>query len=61
VARTALFNRLTVSRLSMPLIRRAETSAWLKPFVPPSVGKVASYYFRKGIVDSRRGTPYRFS
>jgi len=29
VARAALFNRLTVTRLSMPLIRRAETSAWL--------------------------------
>lgn len=61
VVRSVLFNRLTVSRLWMPLIRRAETCAWLTPFVPPSVGKVAAYYFRKGIVDSRRGTPYRFS
>ncbi len=58
-ARTALFNSFTVPHLAVPLIKQSERSSWLKPFVPQSVGKVASYYFRKGVVDRERGLPYR--
>lgn len=57
--RSALFNRLTVPHLVLPLIRRSDRSAWAAAWVPLCTGKVASYYYRKGLRDWRRGLQFR--
>lgn len=59
--RAALFNQLTVPHVVMPLVRAAETNAFLAPVVPLSVGRVASYFFRKGLVDRRQGRSSSFA
>lgn len=59
-ARTALVNRATVSVI-LPLIRRSDEHTWLAPVVKLCTPKVSSYYFRKGIVDQRRGRPFKFA
>ncbi len=58
IARTALFNRATVP-LVMPLIRKSDAHAWLAPVVDMCAAKISSYYFRKGVIDRRRGLPCR--
>lgn len=57
-ARAALFNGLTVPTLVAPMIRKSDSAGWLAPLVPLCAGKVASYYFRKGYLDSRRGAAF---
>ena len=59
LARSALFNRLTVPTVVVPLIRKSQTHTWLAPLVDLSTAKVSSHYFRRGIVDRRRGLPSR--
>lgn len=58
-ARSALFNGWTVPHLVVPAIRAAQTHRALAPLLPFSVGKVASHYFRRGLVDRRRGRASR--
>jgi glycosyltransferase involved in cell wall biosynthesis len=59
-ARTVLFNRATIA-LAVPLIRKSDAHAWLAPVVDMCTAKVSSYYFRKGLVDRRRGLPFRYA
>ena len=59
-ARTALFNKVTVPALAMPLVKASERLGALAPIVPLCVPKIASYYFRKGLLDSRHGGPSEF-
>jgi glycosyltransferase involved in cell wall biosynthesis len=58
-ARAALFNRITVPGVVVPLIRKSDTLAWLAPVVRLCTAKVSSYYFRRGVLDRRRGLPLR--
>ena len=50
--RRLLVNRLTISWIADPLIRKAERKPGLTFMVPFLTGKVASYHFHKGIRDS---------
>jgi GT2 family glycosyltransferase len=55
--RAVVFNRVTVPGLWVPLVRKSDTLAWLAPVVNLCTAKVSAYYFRRGILDRRRGLP----
>lgn len=57
--RILLLNRVTVSTLIVPLIKAAERYRFLAPLVPVLAGKLASYYFYRGLSDYRNNLPLR--